>query len=113
MLPATKQPAAVGYLRVTADRSHARIADPQSQPDEGVSGEDRVAVDKDENVEPGLGDPAIERGRLTGVRLTDNADTRQAHSANDPGRVVGGSLVHDDHLELTRIVAGHHRPAGR
>ena len=100
MLPASEETAAVADLRVARDGSDVRFAERLDELAQGAGLEDRVRVDHDDDVVPGLFDPVVQRGGLAQVLLAQDAGSGQVETLDQVARAVGRAVVDDEHLEL-------------
>ena len=102
---------AVRDLGVARHRTHGRIGEGLHQLVDRRRFEDGVPVHHHDDVVAGVGDAVVEGGGLAAVGLPEDAHPGQSHGLDDVGGAVGGTVVHDDHLD--RVRARHQGPHGR
>ena len=107
VLPAAEEAAAVADLRVARDGADVRRPEGLDELPERLGLEDRVRVDHDDDVVPGLRDAVVQRGGLAGVRLAQDASPAAARGRSTSLRgAVGRAVVDDDDLELGVVARG-------
>ena len=92
------------------DGTHLRVAERRDEAAQGVTLEERVGVQEDEQIVARQIDATPKRLALAGVGLLDQPQVRMLRdeSLRDlPGAVLG-AVVDDDHLHPSRVVGVQH-----
>ena len=99
------QRAAVHHLHVPGNGANARVAEVTHRQPECVAGQTRVRVHAQHERGRGGRQPGVQRARLAGVGLANDAHRRRAvrslERARPLVRVIGRSIV--DHEDLVRV----------
>jgi len=81
------------------ETAHRGIDERLDERSHGVGLEDGVAVDHDDELMVGRGNPRVQRRRLAAVRLADQSHSWQVQFLDDCRGAIGGPVVDHDHLD--------------